>query len=1550
MTKKQMLYRILNIQWQNIKVVKFDSARKNFTENLLQKDWQKLEELDLSSSEITQSEIELVVKEYNWPQLKHLNLSSNKTLDDEGFEILCKGDWPLLETLNLDNTRITKKKLLYFMLNLKWPNLKGVQIGGKNFAENLFQKDWHQLQKLDLAFGGITQGEIELIVKNYNLPQLKHLDLFYNYEVSDEALEILAQADWPLLETLSLGSTQITKKGLLIFLLKTNWANLQEIHFHRFLGDVGSLLPKNWSLLEKLGLCSCDITKDEIEVIVTRSNWPQLKHLNLSSNKTLDDEGFEILCKGDWPLLETLDLDGTGITKKRLLYFMLNIKWPHLKEIKFNSHSGKNFAENLLPKNWHQLQELDLSYGKITQSEIDLIVKNYNLPQLKHLNLSHNEGVSDEALEILAQADWPLLETIDLSTRKITKKGLVNFLLETNLPNLQDIQFHRSERNFVKSLLPKDYWPLLEKLDLRECGITKDEIEVIVTKSNLPQLKHLNLSDNSEIHDDGIQILIQGDWPLLEILNLASTGITALGIEIIKSQAKWPHLKSLDIARNYRISGERLQRLAQEDWPGLETLVLQGINFWWPELVKLLLNLNWPNLKEILFDSFLSHSDPKRREFPKGLLPQNWSEVGDLDLRDLEITQNEIKGMVYKCKWPKLKRLDLSSNSSIGDEGVTILSQGDWPLLETLDLRAMGLTEKVFSSFLLNSNWPNFKEIILPYNFDDADRDIALILVHKKLDLIERLELGDSKVTLAEIEALLLRNRYQCPQLKYLNLSNNRIFDEGKIFALLVAGCPLLEELHIENTGIGPEGIKAIVNRSKWPQFKHLNISNNDILDEGISFLVSAEWPLLKNLNLSQTRLSIRGIEKIVSQSKWPQMISHLNISNNEVFDEGISVLSFTEWRLLEELEIKNTKVTAQGVEILVNKAQLPNLKKLDVSENDIFDEGLKMVTEGKWPLFEHLVYFGTKVTIKGHIAFLESFKWPNFHKIEHSLNESFYNQNQSEDVLAIVPMDYMGEPTLVTVLNATWLNSKEIHLSIKGDLNETITILPRDKLNQLEKIKLEFSASSMKLRMWPQNLKTLYLDWGSFWGEEALEEFEGFSQKCPLLENLCFDIFDRWTKALEILIQKSDWPNLKKLYLLNSKIQNEGLAILASAKWPLLETVHFRDGHIRPGALESLIQQSSWPNLKELDLSYTKIKDEGIEILVAADWPLLENLGLESTGITGEGIQSLVSKSNWPHLKRLDVSDNEIGDEGLEILVCGKWNLLEYLSIRRLDITNKGIEALTKKPEWPNLRKLDASNNKIQDEGLEILTCGKWPLLEHIVLRSLDISSQGIQILIGSRANWSNLKKLEVAGNPIGNKGIEILVSSDWPLLEDLGFEKTEITDEGLEILTRKSNWPNLKGLNISGNEIHDEGLGILAHGKWPLLERLYLDSLEITEKGLTSIASISEWPNLKLIDLSYNENIGEKGLGDFALGKWPFLETLYLRDLSLEWEDLETLAKKSSWPKIKELDLARFRYSFYDSDRKVLKGLLGDKWPLVEIGVERSTSVFLPQERFKL
>ncbi|XDV33359.1 hypothetical protein PO909_003785, partial [Leuciscus waleckii] len=97
--------------------------------------------------------------------------------------------------------------------------------------------------------------------------------------------------------------------------------------------------------------------------------------------------------------------------------------------------------------------------------------------------------------------------------------------------------------------------------------------------------------------------------------------------------------------------------------------------------------------------------------------------------------------------------------------------------------------------------------------------------------------------------------------------------------------------------------------------------------------------------------------------------------------------------------------------------------------------------------------------------------------------------------------------------------------------------------------------------------------------------------------------------------------------------------------------------------------------------------------------------------GVTDEGCAALASalRSNPSHLRQLELSVNKLGDSGVKLFSAGLENphcKLEILGLRDCGVTDEGCAALASalRSNPSHLRKLDLSKNNLGDSGVKLL------------------------------------------------------------------------------------------------------------------------------------------------------------------------------------------------------------------------------------------------------
>uniref|UniRef100_A0A3B3DUX3 NACHT domain-containing protein n=1 Tax=Oryzias melastigma TaxID=30732 RepID=A0A3B3DUX3_ORYME len=308
-------------------------------------------------------------------------------------------------------------------------------------------------------------------------------------------------------------------------------------------------------------------------------------------------------------------------------------------------------------------------------------------------------------------------------------------------------------------------------------------------------------------------------------------------------------------------------------------------------------------------------------------------------------------------------------------------------------------------------------------------------------------------------------------------------------------------------------------------------------------------------------------------------------------------------------------------------------------------------------------------------------------------------------------------------------------------------------------------------------------------------------------------------------------------------------------------------------------------------------------------------------------------------HLRELDLSYNSITNDGVKELVEGLSHPSSRLKCLRLQGCGlsapacKYLSAAMKRA--PKLVELDLSCNDIGDEGLQNLSCGlKDPScrLEGLRLLQCNIEPQGCAHLASAlQQNPSFLKYLDLSLNPIGDKGaVELSKKFDLSKLHKLEMNHCGLTRPSCagigEALGLESSV--LWELNLGNNALSDEGFQLLCEGirKWATLTHLNVSRCWINAKGCSQLTKVLcsvtqfphgamhhlEWWRLQLVELDLSMNcLEDKGGRAIAAGlkkSLIFLKTLNLSHCCLSDECCDELASglASSDSRISELDLS--------------------------------------------
>lgn len=144
---------------------------------------------------------------------------------------------------------------------------------------------------------------------------------------------------------------------------------------------------------------------------------------------------------------------------------------------------------------------------------------------------------------------------------------------------------------------------------------------------------------------------------------------------------------------------------------------------------------------------------------------------------------------------------------------------------------------------------------------------------------------------------------------------------------------------------------------------------------------------------------------------------------------------------------------------------------------------------------------------------------------------------------------------------------------------------------------------------------------------------------------------------------------------------------------------VTFLDFHAHPDVSKAALHVTSFPNLKMLNFSSSKLADADLKHV--ADAVHIEELGLHGTEVTDEGLQHLAKLSK---LRQLNLTDTAVSDAGLEKL--NGFAELVRLDLQNTKVTDAGLKHLE---TLENLMYVVLSNSPVTEEGVSQLRA-KFP------------------------------------------------------------------------------------------------------------------------------------------------------------------------------------------------------------------------------------------------
>ncbi|XP_066275232.1 ribonuclease inhibitor-like [Branchiostoma lanceolatum] len=263
--------------------------------------------------------------------------------------------------------------------------------------------------------------------------------------------------------------------------------------------------------------------------------------------------------------------------------------------------------------------------------------------------------------------------------------------------------------------------------------------------------------------------------------------------------------------------------------------------------------------------------------------------------------------------------------------------------------------------------------------------------------------------------------------------------------------------------------------------------------------------------------------------------------------------------------------------------------------------------------------------------------------------------------------------------------------------------------------------------------------------------------------------------------------------------------------------------------------------------------------VSVLKNVPHLRSLILSGTELTPSSLQPLVQGfSHVSMLEELHITENkELGDSGMEVLQVGLSSVphLTVLRLRMVGMTSVGMSSMVPyMRHLVRLRELDVSDNKIGDSGLESLNTilPIFTAMQVLALGFNKITTTAMRTLVRTLRHLTGLIKLDISGNAIGDPGLECLAAILHHLtaMKVLVLMSTGISDRGISALIKALPYlVQLEVLDVCWNVIEDAGLislveticSLVREGNSTLQVLSIGRNIPVTEAGLERIAQLT-------------------------------------------------------------------------------------------------------------
>ncbi|XP_062396626.1 uncharacterized protein LOC134087248 isoform X2 [Sardina pilchardus] len=521
-------------------------------------------------------------------------------------------------------------------------------------------------------------------------------------------------------------------------------------------------------------------------------------------------------------------------------------------------------------------------------------------------------------------------------------------------------------------------------------------------------------------------------------------------------------------------------------------------------------------------------------------------------------------------------------------------------------------------------------------------------------------------------------------------------------------------------------------------QLSELDMSGCDLQISEEKLLSGLRDP---NCQLEKLRLvgcKLRG-RMLALTLQWANShLRELDISDSELQDCGGELLHQP---LNQDCKVRliscRLKHSSSEVVVSVLQSYISQLSELDMSGCDLQTSEEKLLSGLRNPNchLDKLRLVGCK--LRGRFLAL-ILQWANSHLRELDISDSELQDCGRE--LLHQPLNHVCKVRLIS--RGLKDSSREVVVSVLSYISQ---------LSELDMSDCDLQTSAEKLLSGLRNsnchLEKLRLT-GCELTEESCKAVASALQSSICLKELDLSDNDLKESGVQLLSTGLSSPHckLQSLRLAGCELTEESCKAVASA-------------------LQSSI------SLKELDLSHNDLKESSVQLLstgLSSPHCKLQTLRLAGCELAEESCKAVASAlQSSISLKELDLSDNDLKESGVQLLSTGLSSphcKLQSLRLNLCHLSKVSCEMMASvlQSAPSHLRELDMSDNDLQDEGVKLFCAGlRDPQckLETLRLSGCLITHEGCSLLSSAlKSNPSYLKQLDLNYNHPGDSGVREL------------------------------------------------------------------------------------------------------------------------------------------------------------------------------------------------